>query len=352
MKFGKRIIAALLVATLFCGLIPLSAVAAIKSEISGNEYTLQNDFIKVTVNARNGRFSVRTVEGQPVRKNDQNTFLTFLGGLFGLGRGDSDTSFTTFRINGTDYIFGNDYDFTTPEGKAVKSEMGSTEIVTHDKYERVPVGCQAAVTDWSVEGVTIKQILLIYPDTDADKDNSGNVQVLYNIDNKSGADVNVGARILLDTMVGSNDGPEFQIGTISSNTLSVERMLTKDPHRDQGIAVENQNYWKLPDYWTMKDTLDPSNPLATNVIAYGYTNMAGYRDVDYMIVSHWNKLANEKFEEFGDYVSIPEEMSDAASAVSSAQRVYDLLLASYESKEADAIAKEAAYEEEKSAKEV
>ena len=351
MRFGKRLIAAFLVVTLFCSLIPISAVAAIKSEISGNEYTLQNDFIKVTVNSKNGRFAVGTVEGQPVRKNDQNTFLTFLGGLFGLGRGDSDTSFTTFRINGTDYIFGNDYDFTTPDGKTVKSQMGSTEIVTHEKYERVPAGCQAAITDWSVEGVNIKQVLLIYPDTDDQNDNSGNVQVFYNIENTSGADVNVGARILLDTMVGSNDGPEFQIGTISSNTLNAERMLTKDPHRDQGIAVENQNYWKMPDYWTMKDTLDPSNPLATNVIAYGYTNMAGYRDVDYMIVSHWNKLANEKFEEFDDYVAVPEEMSDAASAVSSAQRVYDLLVASYESKEADAIAKETAYEEEKNSKE-
>ena len=349
MRFGKRLIATFLATTIFCGLMPISAFAAIKSEILGDEHILQNDFIKVTVNSKTGRFSVGTVEGQPVRKNDQNTFLTFIGGLFGLGRGDSDTSFTTFRINGTDYIFGNDYDFTTPEGKTVKSEMGSTEIVTHEKYERVPAGCQAAITEWSVEGVNIKQVLLIYPDTDDENDNSGNVQVFYNIENTSGADANVGARILLDTMVGSNDGPEFQIGTISSNTLSVERMLTKDPHRDQGIAAENQNYWKLPDYWTMKDTLDPTNPLATNVIAYGYTNMVGYRDVDYMIVSHWNKLANEKFEEFGDYISIPEELRDASSAISSAQRVYDLLTASYESKEADAIAKENAYEEEKNA---
>lgn len=351
MKIGTRILAFILTVTLFCSMMSLPASAAITSEISGYEYSIQNKYMKVTVNSRNGRFSVRTVEGQPVRKNDQNTFLTFIGGLFGVEMGDSDTSFTTFRISGTDYIFGNDYDFTTPDGKAVKSEMGSTQILTHDKYAQIPEGCQALVTGWSVEGVYITQVLLIYPDTDDQNDNSGNVQVFYNIDNRSGAKVNVGARILLDTMVGANDGPQFQIGNISSNTLSVERMLTRNPRKDQGVAAENQNYWKLPDYWVMKDTLDPTNPLATNVIAYGYTNMAGYRDADYMIVSHWNKLANEKFEEFDDYVAVPEEMSEAASEVSAAQRVYDTLLASYEAKEADAVAKEAAYEEEKAARE-
>ncbi|MBQ7720753.1 MAG: hypothetical protein IJT56_09240, partial [Clostridia bacterium] len=275
---------------------------------------------------------------------------TFVGGLFGAGIGDSDTSFTTFRINGTDYIFGNDYDFTTPDGREVKSEMGRTEVFTHEMYEQIPEGCQAVITEWSVEDVHIMQILLIYPDTDDQKANSGNVQIFYNVENRSTAPVSVGARILMDTMVGANDGPQIQLGTISSNTLSVERMLTKDPHRDQGIAYENESYWTMPDYWVMKDTLDPSNPLATNVIAYGYTDIAGYRDVDYMIVSHWNKLANEKFEEFEDYVAIPAEMSEAASAVSSAQRVYDLLVSSYESKEADALSKEAAYAEELAAR--
>ncbi|MBQ7719089.1 MAG: hypothetical protein IJT56_00775, partial [Clostridia bacterium] len=350
MKLRTKIFSLFLAAIFFFGVFPAPAYAAIKSEVVGDEYTLQNDYIKVTVNSKTGRFSIGTVEGQKVRKNDQNTFLTFIGGLFGAGIGDSDTSFTTFRINGTDYIFGNDYDFTAPDGREVKSEMGKTEVFTHDMYEQIPEGCQAVITEWSVEDVHIMQILLIYPDTDDQKANSGNVQIFYNVENRSGKPVSVGARILMDTMVGANDGPQFQIGTISTNTLSVERMLTKDPHRDQGIAYENVNYWTMPDYWVMKDTLDPTNPLATNVIAYGYTDIAGYRDADYMIVSHWNKLANEKFEEFEDYVAIPAAMSEAASAVSSAQRVRDLLASTLESREADAIAKEAAYAEELASK--
>ena len=114
MKIVTRILAVFLAVILTVGAIPTTAFAAIRSELVGEEYTLQNDYIKVKVNTKTGRFSIGTAEGQPVRKNDQNTLLTFLGGIFGAGIGDSDTSFTTFRINGTDYIFGNEYDFPPP----------------------------------------------------------------------------------------------------------------------------------------------------------------------------------------------------------------------------------------------
>ena len=338
MKTMKRALSMFLAILMLFSVLPPTATAAfIQTEVVGKAYTLQNDFIKVTVNSKNGRFSIQTVDGQPVRKNDQNTFLSFIGGLFGDGIGDSDTSFTTFRINGTDYIFGNKYNILTP---GISSSMGVTKVFTSSEYPEIPEGCQAVVTPWSVEGVEITQLLLLFPETD--RANSGNVQIFYQINNKSGAEVKVGARILLDTMVGANDGPEFQIGTISGNTLKVERMLSKDPVNDQNIAAENKNYWTMPGYWVMKDTLDPTNPLATNVIAYGYTDIASYRDLDYMIVSHWNKLANEKFEEFSDYCAIPPEQTEAAAEVSRTQRIAERAAAVAEQKEAEAVLKEEA----------
>ena len=330
MKAFKKILATLLAVVMFVGVIPTNAAAAFIHEKVGEEYTLQNDFIKVTVNSKNGRYSIRTVDGQPTRPKDQDTFLTFVKGLFGNGVGDYDTSFTTFRINGTDYIFGNPYKIKVGE-KTVESKLGQTVVMKSDEYEVIPEGCQAVVTPWEIEGVTITQILLLYPEDV--KASSGNVQIFYNIENKSGAEIQVGARMLLDTMVGANDGPAFQIGTISSNTLSVERMLSKDPVYDQGVAIENKNYWTMPGYWAMKDTLDPTNPLATNVIAYGYTSIEGCRDVDYMIVSHWNKLANEKFEEFEDYKAVPADQADAAEEAARTKRLAELAQALLEQKE-------------------
>jgi hypothetical protein len=339
MKALRKGLALFLAIVLFINILPMNAAAAFVHEVVGEEITLSNDFIKLTVNSKNGRFSIQTLEGQSVRKTDDNSFLSFIGGLFGDGLGDSDTSFTTFRINGTDYIFGNKYNIAD---KGVASEMGETRVLTSSEYPSIPEGCQAVVTQWSVEGVTITQILLLFPEDN--KQNGGNVQIFYQVENKSDAEVNVGARILLDTMVGNNDGPEFQIGTISSNTLRVERMLSRDPVNDQGVALDNKNYWTMPGYWVMRDTLDPSNPLATNVIAYGYTDIATYRPLDYMIVSHWNKLANEKFEEFEDYKAIPAEMTEAAAEVTRTQRLAEKAVAIAEQKEAEAAAKEEAAE--------
>ena len=332
MKTMKRALAMFLAMLMCFGVLPPTVMAASIPK----DVTIGNEFISVSVNSGNGRFSIRTEEGQPERKNDQNTFLSFVGGLFGRDEngnliGDSDTSFTTFRINGTDYIFGNSYSIPT---KNISSTMGLTETITSSDNKDIPEGCQAVITPWTLnlgsdgKGVTIRQILLLFPDEPDAKTgkldkNSGNVQIYYQIDNHSGELIKVGARILLDTMVGANDGPEFQIGTISGNTLKVERMLSKDPVNDQNVATENANYWTMPGYWVMKDTLDPTNPLATNVVAYGYTGLADYRDLDYMIVSHWNKLANEKFEEFIDYRAIPPEQSAAAAEVSRTQRIVE-----------------------------
>ena len=244
-----------------------------------NTTTIQNAFIKVTVDNATGRYGVRTVEGQPIRKKDQNTNLLFKGD-------DPETSFTTFRIDGTDYIYGNKYKF----GNNFYSETTAPKIVVNKN------GTQQLEMLWKIKGVEIKQILMLYTDS-TDKVNSGNVNIRYEVNNKSGAKVQVGSRILLDTMVGSNDGPMFQIGTAYQAPLMVERKLTHDP-KTAGIPDEDAALYKLPSYWVMKDKLDLSNPQATNVVAYGFNNIAeqNINIVDEMIVGHWNGLANTKWD--------------------------------------------------------
>lgn len=241
--------------------------------------TIQNDFIKVTVDNATGRYGIRTLEGQPIRKNDQDVNLTFRGD-------DPETSFTTFKIDGTDYIYGNKYKFD--------DKFYST--TTAPAIVQNPNGTKQLEMTWSIKGVEIKQILMLYTDT-KDKMNSGNVNIRYEVNNKSGAQVQVGTRILLDTMVGGTDGPAFQIGTTYESPLTVERKLVHDPAAI-GIPEEDVNFYKLPAYWVMRDKQDLTNPLATNVIAYGFNNFAeqNINIVDEMIVGHWNGLANTKWD--------------------------------------------------------
>ncbi|WP_159882082.1 S-layer homology domain-containing protein [Paenibacillus puerhi] len=255
-----------------------SALAAVMSQPKVT--VLENKFIKITVDNQTGRFGIRTVDGQPIRKQDDNVNMLFRGD-------DPDTSFTSFRIDGTDYIFGNPYKF----GADFFSEITSPQIVENSN------GTKQIETVWTIKGVAIKQILMLYANTE-DKLNAGNVNIRYEVLNNSGAQVEMGTRILLDTQVAGNDGPQFQIGTGYRVPLMVERKLVHNPEDDPNISEEDRLYYKIPPYWVMRDKFDLTNPLATNVVAYGFNNIyeGNIRLVDEMIVGHWNGLANTKWD--------------------------------------------------------
>lgn len=279
MRFAKKTLVSLLAFLLFL-MTHSAAISVVAAQLAQPKVTtLSNNFIKVTVDNATGRFGIRTVEGQPIRKKDQNVNLLF-------GGDDPKTSFTTFRIDGTDYIFGNPYKF---------APNIFSEVITLPLVEN-PNGTQQLETIWKIKGVAIKQILMLYMDPN-DRKNAGNVNVRYEVYNGSGARVELGSRILLDTMVAGKDGPEFQIGTAYRAPLTVERKLVHDPVA-AGIPEADAAYYKLPPYWVMRDNLDLSNPLATNVIAYGFNNISESRInvVDEMIVGHWNGLANTKWD--------------------------------------------------------
>lgn len=274
-KFTAVFLAMLLLMTGQASLITTIAAATAASGVT----VLQNSFIKITVDNATGRFGIRTVDGQPTRKNDQHVNMLFRGD-------DPETSFTTFRLNGTDYIFGNPYQF----GAGFFSEITKPTIVVNTN------GTRQIETVWRMNGVQIKQILMLYMDA-KDFKQAGNVNIRYEVVNQNKVDVEIGSRILLDTMVAGKDGPEFQIGSIYRSPLTVERKLVHDPAAI-GVPAEDVAYYKLPPYWVMRDNLDLTNPLATNVMAYGFNNIAENQVhiVDEMIVGHWNGLANTKWD--------------------------------------------------------
>ncbi|MFD2330629.1 S-layer homology domain-containing protein [Cohnella sp. GCM10020058] len=278
-KQAYRAIAAVVAVVMLLSSIPLHAIAAVVA--APKTTSIQNEFVKATVDNATGRFSVRTVDGQPIRKKDNGTELTF-------GGDNPESSFTTFKIDGIDFIFGNPYKLA-PEWF---SEVSAPESV------RNADGTESLITVWTIKGIRISQaITLILGD---DLENAGNARIAYKVDNTTKSTVEVGTRVLLDTSVGGNDGPAFQIGQNYRQPLTVERKLVHEPEK-LGYDIEKDeqayNLHKLPAYWVMRDKLDLSNPLATNVIAYGFNNLfeGGIHIVDEMIVGHWSGLAATKW---------------------------------------------------------
>ncbi|WNS46422.1 S-layer homology domain-containing protein [Paenibacillus sp. MMS20-IR301] len=277
MRGIKQAIAVLLVMLLAFG----SPVSALAGEAGKADTTvLSNGLVKITVNNATGRFAIRTIDGQPVRKKDQNINMMFKGD-------DPETSFTTFRIDGTDYIFGNPYKFAAN----FLSEISAPQIVQNTD------GTKQIETVWTIKGIQIKQIIKLYMNT-ADAMNAGNVNVSYLVVNNTKSSVEVGSRILLDTMVGSNDGPAFQVGKVYKTPLQVERKLVDEDKLPSGIGEDEKSLYTLPAYWVMKDKYDSTDHLATNAVAYGFNNFSenDINIVDEMIVGHWSKMANTKWD--------------------------------------------------------
>ncbi|MGV8146314.1 MAG: S-layer homology domain-containing protein [Alkaliphilus sp.] len=219
---------------------------------------LSNGFVELSINKDNGRFSIATESGA-AHRNDQNQPLLFEEYV-------PDTSFTTFRIDGEDYIFGNDYGF-----------LGS---ISNFKQQPTTTGL-VNETIWVIRGVEITQTLVL----DTSAQNAGSIKISYHVQNDTNSDVQIGSRILLDTMLGINDGAPLTLPG-SQSFIEKETQLSGE---------------EIPAYWK-----SVNNVLAANVVAYGlvsgWRNQDPLRDdllyntkPDEMIIGHWEGLSKTKW---------------------------------------------------------
>lgn len=246
-KFIRKGIAVVLCAAMLC---PITLqVAAEASPLYQPDVTLTvgNSLVQVKVNKSTGRYVVSTEDGLPSKTSDRNRLLSFLDNT-------PDTSFTTIRINGEDYIFGNAYG---AKGGIVSptSVQGTT-----------------ATTVWQVEGVQVTQKLRLVTDF-ADPD-VGNVRIRYEVDNGSGKSVQLGTRILLDTMLGANDG----------SAMLADRTYVTNETEFSGAQV--------PMVWQSSDRQYAANVTARGVL-YGWEDAL---KPDKMIAAHWNTLSGTKWD--------------------------------------------------------
>ena len=266
----KRLLSWLLCAAMVIGLLPAMAITTLADELAETR-TLSDDYISVSVSKKNGGFTVRTVEGDRLKKSDNNKKLLYHDGQY-------DTSFLSFRVGtesaAKDYIFGGKYPGSS--GVAVTEENGAIKAV------------------WSVDGLTFTQSISL---TNTSSNESGMVSLSLSVANGSGAAVPVQTRVLYDTALGEQDFGYYQYNDTSTQkteTISMEKVLTGGIPR-QLFATD-----------------DPYSP---SVAAYSVNNDRLPTKVAF---GHWSHLASTLFDftpvETLDFTNTRNEYMTADSA--------------------------------------
>lgn len=248
---NKFLIKSLSILLTICLLLPVFGDVAYAAYDSMTPISVHNDFVEYTVNKSNGRFSIKSKEGSPWKEKDDDANVLYQGKI-------PETSFTTFKIDGEDYIFGNDYGFMGLDSNFTNSP--STDGLLTE-------------STWRIKGLEITQTLKLYEDIK--NPYVGNVKISYKIKNITDEKIDIGTRILLDTMLGANDASPI---TMAGNNqfISTETELKKN---------------QIPSYWRACD-----NPFAPKITSYGFLKGWGNTSPDKMVIGHWSGLSETKWD--------------------------------------------------------
>lgn len=237
---------------LICSLLMIAAEVWADNDL----LSLENKYIKIYINnsaEETGRFAVDVTNGDPNRPDDEGKPLIY-------GHPKPWTSFTTIRINGRNFVF----------GKATTKRAGAGVpggVIAEPPMlvsNQLSIKCQ-------YDSVSVKQILDLArsPSTGA----LDTARVKYVFRNEGNSPVEIGARILLDTMVGDNDGAPFRLG-------------------DKEITYEYGSTGKdIPDFWQAFDSL--AKPA---VIAQGTLRGGDIKTPDKIIFTNWGKAADNPWD--------------------------------------------------------
>lgn len=273
----KRILSLLLCATMALGIVPATAITTMAAEISealSTTETLEDEYIRVSVSKKNGGFTITTVEGDRLKKSDNDKDLLYHDGRY-------DTSFLSFRVgndeSAVEYLFGGRY-------------SGSSDV---DVRKSTAGDSISAI--WSVDGLTFTQTISL---ASQDSSESGMVAIHVDVTNESGSAVPVQARLLLDTCLGSQDYGYYQYTDADNDaqTVTSERIIT-----DTDVPQ------------TLYATDDPYAP---SVVAYTIHTGAGLPSR--IAFGHWSHLAATLFaftpSETIDFTATRNEYATADSA--------------------------------------
>lgn len=219
-----------------------------------------NEFIKIIVNNDNfdkGRFAIETTYGDP--KNSHDNFQPLI-----YGRPKPWTSYTTILIDGKEFVF----------GEKTQKRAGKSGIYGEVTDPKIESGQTIVTTTWfPTPKIKVIQHLQLFrnPSTKV-KDSALISYEVLNLDTQKHT---VGIRMMLDTMLGKNDGAPFRIG---------ERAIESE------IKFEGEH---ILNYWQAFDDL--SNP---TVIAQGSLRIPeeGIYPPNRLYLVNWGKLADNPWD--------------------------------------------------------
>ena len=250
MKIFRKAIVLLLTAAMLVLTFPFSAFAG-----GVSESVITNGYIKYRYNEETGGFSIETAEGHPKKDSDNDMPLLYQEDS---GRSNG-TSFITVRIDGKDYVFGQDYGFfgfDTIIGKPVISEEGRLMTIS-----------------WTVKDITVIKKIALTKDTGSDT--LGNVGLSFEVVNNGNKPVSVGIRLLLDTALGTKTDAPYMIVDNDLSPTYVETEFSGD---------------YIPSQIRNVDAL--ANPTAVSyIMPVGVSSLA---KAVKGIIGHWANLANTR----------------------------------------------------------
>ena len=271
MRQLKRFLAILLSIALILPMRPAYVFAADEDVLK-----LSNGYIEVSVSKKNGGFLVNTVEGNQLKKSDNNKKLLYHSDAY-------DTSFVSFRVGegaaAKDYIFGGKYD-TSSDVKVTQAAAGGDIVAV-----------------WSVDGITFTQTITLAADNASEH---GMVSISLVAQNNSGEAVPVQARILMDTCLGDQDYAYYQVsGGSLTNTMKTEQIITDEESLRSFYAVD-----------------DIGNTMISAYMVSSPTKAA---------IGHWNNLAASLFDFAPDTsLNFTNAINDYLTADSACALYYDL----------------------------
>lgn len=217
---------------------------------------IANEFVRVVVNPgpkEAGRFSIDTTGGDPSRPASAHQHLIFGGNA-------PWTSYTTVSIDGTNWAFGG------PTARRAGKDARFGELAGPPQITDSTV----TLTDRLGDIEATQELAFVRGPSTRMFDT---VRITYRLVNKGAEPHRVGLRVMLDTMLGTNDGAPVRAG---ADALTTATALS-------GKAV--------PDYWQAFDSI--ANP---TVISQGSLRGPGLTPPDEILFADWGTLADDPWE--------------------------------------------------------
>jgi hypothetical protein len=229
------------------------AWATLEGNVGAN-VIVANEYISIIVNGgkeNTGRFSINTTGGDPDRVGDENKPLVY-------GMADPWTSYTTVQVDGSNYVFGGRTQTSAGRQGPFGKLVFGPEVVEGNVIRTI---CETGPVE------TEQLLSFTRSSTTGLRDTA---RIAYRLTNRDTVPHLVGMRLMLDTMLGANDGAPFRV---KEQAVTTDTVFTKET---------------IPDFWQAFDSLaDPQ------VMSQGTLRGPGVTTPDRVYFTNWGVLAEK-----------------------------------------------------------